>query len=139
MPLSKGYKNIPLRPIIVDIVEKKWKKDYKKNPNKINPTLSGYINELLIEIMEKQEFLEKFAPNLSVVGYLENRITLQDLSIKNKDKVKYIDLIVENNMLRCMEDDVDDCIHCFFAWASPEIAKLNLKKPVFKDKSSSSS
>jgi len=85
-----------------------------------------YVNDILLHNLEKEDFLEKYAPYLSVYGYNQNRITLNDT---HEREVKSIDVIVENGQLKCLEDNRSDCIHCHFVWGIPEIAKLNLRKP----------
>ena len=90
-------------------------------------SVKEYINKILESTIQKERFLERYAPYLSVLHFIYDRVTLED---KNpKAKVRFIDVKVRDHELICEKDERTDCIHCHFVWAIPEIAKLNLKKP----------
>jgi hypothetical protein len=89
--------------------------------------IKDYINQILDLAIQKDKFLERYAPFLSVDSFIDDRITLLDSNPSSK--FKYIDVKVRDHELICEQDETTDCVHCHFVWAIPEIAKLNLKKP----------
>ncbi len=113
------------RPSNVAIYDNIYEAVKEKAERKHIPIIK-FVNDILKSVLEKEEFIEKYAPYLSVYGYNQNRITLNDT--KEKD-VKSIDVIVDDGQLRCLEDDRTDCVHCHYVWGIPEVAKLNLRKP----------
>jgi hypothetical protein len=99
-----------------------------KDKAKLNRyTAKEYINTVLDMVIQKDKFLEKYAPYLSVINFIDDRVTLYDANPKTKSK--YIDVKVRDYELICEQHEKTDCIHCHFVWAIPEIVKLNIKKP----------
>jgi len=90
-------------------------------------SVKEYVNDVLASVIQKEKFLERYAPFLSVINFIDDRVTLHDGNPKSK--YKYIDVKVRNSQLICEAEEKTDCIHCFYVWARPEVAKLNLKKP----------
>jgi len=90
-------------------------------------SIKEYINKILELAIQKDKFLERYAPFLSVNNFIDDRVTLIDRNPKTK--WKYIDVKVRDHQLICEPEEKTDCIHCHFVWAIPEVAKLNLKKP----------
>jgi hypothetical protein len=89
--------------------------------------IKEYINRILELAIQKDKFLERYAPYLSVDSFIDDRITLLDSNPQTK--FKYIDVKVRDHELICEQDEKTDCVHCHFVWAIPQVAKLNLKKP----------
>jgi hypothetical protein len=90
-------------------------------------TIKDYINQILELVIKKNEFLERYAPYLSVDGFNDNVIRLVDSNPKYKKT--FIEVEVKNHQLFCQAHNKTDCVHCHFVWAIPEVANLNLKKP----------
>ena len=82
-------------------------------------TLKGFVNELLLLNLEKDEFLSKYAPMIQYIGITDNKITLRD-SKKNQ----LTDVFKKNNSLYCTLDDSTDCIHIHYVLALPELGKI---------------
>jgi hypothetical protein len=71
--------------------------------------------------------LKIYAPSLSIIGYDDNVLYIKD---SKKDKGKFAEITLKNDKLYCNLDSEDEyCIHIRFAFAIPEVARLNLKKP----------
>jgi hypothetical protein len=90
-------------------------------------TIKDYINRILELSIKKNKFLEKYAPYLQVDSFTDNRVTLVDSN--HKYKKKFVDVEVRNHELVCLAHEMNDCVHCHFVWAIPELANLNLKRP----------
>src|SRR5687768_17899587 len=72
MPRSNSAELITLRVNIVKELRSKWKRERERNPY-INEHFGGFVNELLHEILEKDEFLRHYAPFLSEEGCTRDR------------------------------------------------------------------
>lgn len=96
---------------------------YKQKAEDKRFTIKELINDLLENQIEKEKFLQRIAPSLSIESIEQNRMTLKD-----SNKREFIDVFLKNSKLECSKDNSTDCVHCHFVWAIPEFAKLNLKK-----------
>lgn len=83
-----------------------------------------YINTVLLEAIERDKFLQSYAPSLSKIGYEGNILFIRDAK-KNKTAEIYL----RDRALYCNLDDEKDCVHIHYALALPEAAKLFLRKP----------
>jgi len=113
----------------VDITEKlldKHKQALENSPTKTKDDFGGYVNDLLLSVIEKDEFLRIFAPAISVIDIYKDTIYLKE---NKKGRAETIEVYLKNNELYCSKDNTDNCIHIKYAFAIPEIAKLNLRKP----------
>lgn len=125
MPSSDKARNVTLRVHLVPKLEQKWKKERGKSPY-VNSELGGYINDLLEEVLQKDEFLSRYMPYLSEAGIHDNILFLKD---RRKNKERMIEIILKDDVLFCDTDQSFDCLHLQFALAIPKVAKLNLRKP----------
>jgi hypothetical protein len=78
-----------------------------------------YVNLQLQRLIEKEEFLGRYAPNISIDAVNENKITLRDSKYNG-----FIDITVHDKSLFCSFHRSCDCIHTRFVWASPEVAAI---------------
>ncbi|MEW6605441.1 MAG: hypothetical protein AB1351_12245 [Thermoproteota archaeon] len=119
--MSKKAKQITLRVDLVEPLIRKWEKE-KKYRSDVNQKFSGYVNDILGDILEKDEFLQKYAPMLSLEGYSYNC-----LYIKDEKRHATAEIYRHDNQIKCALDDSFECEHVHFALAIPEVAKLGLK------------
>jgi len=117
--VKRGGKDV----VTVDIYKENYD-FYKQKAEEKRFTVKELINELLENQIEKEKFLQRIAPSLSIESIDQNRMTLKDST-----KREFIDVFLKNFTLICSKDNSTDCIHCHFVWAIPEVAKMNLKKP----------
>ena len=87
-----------------------------------------YINSILREALERDRFLQVFAPSLTKVGYEGNV-----LFVKDSKMGKTSEIYLREQTLYCSVCDSKDCIHIHYAIALPETAKLFLKRPSKRD------
>ncbi|MBA3749794.1 MAG: hypothetical protein H0X03_02675 [Nitrosopumilus sp.] len=128
MPRSKHSELITLRVNIVKELKNKWIKEREKNPY-TNEHFGGFVNELLHDILEKDEFLRHYAPFLSEEGCSRNTIYIKDFK---ENKTTEINL--NDNKLHCSLCESFSCIQIQFVMATPRVAKLNIiPKEIDKD------
>ena len=82
-----------------------------------------YINTILMEIIDRDKFLQRYAPFLVKVGFEDNILFVKDSKID-----KTAEIYLRDHMLYCSICESKDCIHIHYALALPEIAKLYLKR-----------
>lgn len=83
-----------------------------------------YINLVLKEAIERDEFLQVFAPSLLKVGYEGNVLFIKDSKLG-----KTAEVYLKDQTLYCNICNSRDCNHIHFALALPETARLYLRRP----------
>lgn len=128
MPRSNSAELITLRVNIVKELREKWRRERERNPF-VNEHFGGFVNELLHDILEKDEFLKHYAPFLSEEG-----CTRDTLYIKDYKENRVTEIHFNDNKLYCTLCTSFDCFHIQFAMATPRVAKLNIEnKPLDSD------
>lgn len=118
MPTTTGYVPVQIRPALAKKLEKRRVEAAKKFPD--TPEKFGtYVNDLLTDVLDKDDFLQKFAPMLSLDGYNNNMLFIRDETKKAR-----VEIYRHDNKIKCAFDDSFDCEHVHFALAIPEIAKM---------------
>lgn len=114
MPVKRGGRSVVTVEIFLENYEKLKKRAIQKRLN-----IKEYVNDFLKVYIEKEEFLTRVAPSLSVDSYEGNRITLKDV----KKKI-LVDVFYVNGELQCEADQSNNCIHTKFIWMIPEISRI---------------
>jgi hypothetical protein len=83
-----------------------------------------YINTVLMESIERDKFLQTYAPFLSKIGFEDNILFVRDAKLG-----KTAEVYLRDRTLYCNVCDSKDCIHIHYALALPETAKLYMRKP----------
>jgi hypothetical protein len=83
-----------------------------------------YINTVLLEAIERDKFLQTYAPFLSKIGFEDNILFVRDAKLGKTGEI-----YLRDRILYCNVCDSKDCIHIHYALALPETAKLYLRKP----------
>lgn len=83
-----------------------------------------YINIVLMEAIERDRFLQAYAPFLSKIGFEDNILFVRDSKLG-----KTAEIYLRDRTLYCNVCESKDCIHIHYALALPEITKLFLRKP----------
>lgn len=96
----------------------------KANAEKLRWNTKEYINSVLMEAIERDKFLQTYAPNLSKVGYQDNMLFIRDAK-----QGKTAEIYLKDKVLYCGLCESKDCIHIHYAFALPEVAKMYLKRP----------
>ncbi|HKO64878.1 MAG TPA: hypothetical protein VJU13_06720 [Candidatus Nitrosocosmicus sp.] len=114
MPVKRGGRSVVTVEIYVENYDKMKQRAIQKRLN-----IKEYVNDFLQGYLEKEEFLARVAPSLSVDSYQGNRITLKDV----KKKI-LVDVFYVSGELQCEADQSNNCIHTKFIWMIPEISKI---------------
>lgn len=83
-----------------------------------------YINTVLAETIERDRFLQAYAPYLFKVGYEDNILFIKDSRLG-----KTAEIYLRDKALYCNVCKSKDCVHIHYTLALPEVAKLYLPKP----------
>jgi hypothetical protein len=84
-----------------------------------------YVNTVLLEAIERDRFLQLYAPSLSKVGYEDDTLFIRDAKLG-----KTAEIYLRDRSLYCNVCDSKDCAHIHYAFALPEMAKLYLHRLV---------
>ncbi|HJW20514.1 MAG TPA: hypothetical protein VJ571_08175 [Candidatus Nitrosotalea sp.] len=116
MSSNAGHKRKPTVAIKDDVYEKAKNKAAEKGL-----TLVDYVNEIILQNVEKDEFLKNYAP------YIE-KISTGDTIILRDNKIKTIvEVYLKEGKMHCSNDEGRDCIHVHFALGLPEVGRLKKK------------
>lgn len=83
-----------------------------------------YINIVLMEVIERDKFLQSYAPSLSKIGFENNIIFIRDAKLS-----KTAEIYLRDRALYCNVCESKDCVHIHYSLALPEVAKMFLHKP----------
>ncbi len=95
----------------------------KQNAARRRWNTKDYINTILLEAIERDKFLQAYAPSLSKLGYEDNILFIRDAK-----EGKTAEIYLRDRSLYCNVCESRDCVHIHYAIALPEIARIYLKK-----------
>jgi len=122
MANPKGKQPVNLTIQLVDRL-----KEYQRVHKYQTENFTKFVNDLLTDVIEKDDMLKKIAPSLSIIGYDQDVLYLKDSKASNG---RFAEIRLKSGRLYCnLDQDEEYCIHIRYAFAIPEIAKLNLRKP----------
>lgn len=119
MVLSRDAKNVTLSSTVYPRVKARWEQDLDTRPSQTNKTFTGYINDILISVLEKDEFLETKIPGFDLIGHNSKQLFIKDIK-----KGKIAEIVVKTSKLYCALCKSNDCEHVQYALLRPEITKL---------------
>ena len=93
--------------------------------NKKRWSTKDYINTALVEAIERDKFLQSYAPSLSKIVYEDDTLFIRDAKLG-----KTAEIYLRNRVLYCNVCECNNCVHIHYALALPEIAKLYLRRLV---------
>lgn len=96
----------------------------KSTAEKMHWNTKEYINSVLVDAIERDRFLQSYAPYLSKIGYQDNILFIRDAKAN-----KTAEVYLKDRTLYCGLCESKDCNHIHYAFALPEISKMFLKKP----------
>lgn len=121
MPLAKGAQNVTIRAEVFAKIKQKFQEKQQRNALDENKKIGSFVNDLLVDVLEKDEFLSIMMPYYSPIGIHDNILFIRDE--RNK---KVAEIYLKDHLLYCDLDKTQDCEHIHFAYAIPEVAKLNI-------------
>lgn len=93
---------------------------YKEKAERERFGLKEYMNDLLLNLLVKEEFINKLFGHIGFSSLADNdHLVLNDLKER-----RLIDIYLRNNELYCDFDKTACCAHTFFVWASPKMGKI---------------
>lgn len=116
MSSHPGYKRKPTVAIKDEVYEKAKSKAAEKGL-----TLVDYVNDTILQSVEKEAFLKTYAPHIEKIS-TGDTIILRDNKIK-----KIVEIYLKDAKLYCTNDEGHDCIHVHFALGMPEVGKIKKK------------
>jgi hypothetical protein len=125
MPLSPKSKIVAIRTQLTQKLVSKHYAALKEKPSQTNPDFGGYVNDLLQTILDKDEFLRRYAPTLETIDIHNNVLILRDL----QERGNLIQVSIREDRLWCNYCESKNCKHVTYCFAIPEIAKFNLTDP----------
>lgn len=121
MPLAKGAQNVTIRAEVFAKIKQKFLEKQKRNAMDESKRIGSFVNDLLVDVLEKDKFLSVMMPYYSPIGIHDNVLFIRDE--RNK---KVAEIYLKDHTLYCDLDQTQDCEHIRFAYAIPEVAKLNI-------------
>jgi hypothetical protein len=96
----------------------------KSTAKKMHWNTKEYINSVLVDAIERDKFLQSYAPYLSKIGYQDNILFIRDAKAS-----KTAEVFLKDRTLYCGLCESKDCSHIHYAFVLPEVSKMFLKKP----------
>jgi hypothetical protein len=113
MPRTNGMQiNLTMAKMTHDIIRKTW--DAELTDKK----LSSWVLEIILQTIEKDKWLKKYAPHLSYVGTDKNGILLRDKHLKDS----IVEVTLLDNRLWCQVCKEKNCMHVYFTMGRPELS-----------------
>jgi hypothetical protein len=125
-----GFKSIT----VSENVYKKFFRVYEKNKKGLEikgiRSFSGYLTNMMEEMMVRYEAFAKHAPYMEKIDIDQNRVTLKD----NK-RNRIVEVLLKDGELQCLLDERPDCVHVGFVYSLPELYTMNneIKAPPLRD------
>ena len=107
----------------VDVDKPIYERLSKKAKEKGYSSVTRFVNDLLLMNVEKDELLQKYGPSFFAQVFDDS------VMVKGPDDDVTAEVKLRDGNLICLKDESDNCKHVLFAWAIPEICKLNIKRP----------
>ena len=126
MPQRGGWTTIQIREDVKERFKKIYQKD-RKRPG--NQTFNGYMDELFKKIVTYNEQLDKYGQFIEFSSINGNEIELIDRR-KSEKKIVTIHIDKENKIVRCLSDNIENCIHIGFCFSTPELYLILLEKGI---------
>ena len=97
-------------------LEARYDQEKKKRPGL---SFATFLAESALMELERRDMLKE-SGFVSLVTYTDDNILiLKDARKQNK----FVEVQIKNKKVKCLDDDLFDCIHCGFALALPEVRK----------------
>ncbi|MGD1837279.1 MAG: hypothetical protein ACPKPY_04385 [Nitrososphaeraceae archaeon] len=116
---SKGWRTVSLKEIRLNALKDIYEKD-KKRPR--IQDFGNWLDNVLYDFIEKNKYSANINPPLEVSGIVSNEIELIDR--RDKTKKQIVTVVVEDNKMKCLNDNSSDCVHVGFCFSIPEVNNL---------------
>jgi hypothetical protein len=109
-----GFRAITVRQELYHRLQTRYRA--KTARTRVKPSLSGYISQLLWEVLERDDLLHRYGPVMEFREVRGNRIRVLD----NRTN-ELIEVQARDGSLSCAKDQREDCAHVGFCFATPEV------------------
>ncbi len=121
---SDNVRGNPRGAVSVDVKLDKYEKLIKSSKLQ-NITIKQFLDNIIKDKYEHDDFLKLIAPRLSIIEFSEISIIVKDEILT---KMRFAAVRINNNELYCDLDDERDCKHIRFCLSSNKLKNLkNLK------------
>ena len=120
MPLGKKWVNITISKTLRDKLYERYLK-----ANKPMIAFTPWLSQYILEKVEEDELLSRYAPALQFIGVYNNIIDIADHFI---DRIVEVQVVPEGKFLYCRHCERDDCLHVGFCFAIREVNKILVEK-----------
>ncbi len=124
MPLSRKYTTIAIKHEIKERLVKKHRDGQLAGKLK-GVSLTAYINSLLLDILEQDDYLNRYGPFLSWIGPHENLLLLYDNRLQRTVEVE---VHYDKKVLHCREHNSNECLHVGFCFAIRDVYKVLVER-----------
>lgn len=116
------------RPTSVDIINPEVNSKITNLAELQGKSTRRYVNDMLEMIIEKEEFIGRYLPQIKKIGFDENvgEMYLRDSKISQSPTIAKIEGIIKCDT--CKVEIQDSCVHVLYAMTQPEIGRLHLSK-----------
>ena len=120
---QKGWKSLTIK-------EEVFNKVYERYKREDNPFIAfaAWVSQYLLEKIEEDDFLAKYAPGLSFIAAEGNTVFIKDWFIDRIVEVEIHDQGIGKRFLYCRHCERDDCLHVGFCFAIREVNKILVEK-----------
>lgn len=124
MPFSQSMSTMGVRNEVKQRLKQKLAEEQASGRHK-GVTLNTYLNLLLLEVLEQDDYLKKYGPFLSWIGVHENLLLVHDYALQKTIDVEVHD---DKKILYCREHRSSDCVHVGFCFAIPDVYKVLVER-----------
>jgi predicted CopG family antitoxin len=118
-----GYTTITVRQEVYDKILKAYKERVKSSIS-----FSAWLSDYILEHLEEDELLSRYAPGLELIGVEYDTAFVKDWFIDRIVEVVIRDQGVGKRFLYCRYCERDDCLHVGFCFAVREINKVLVER-----------
>jgi len=118
-----GYTTITVRQEVYDKILKAYKERVKSSIS-----FSAWLSDYILEHLEEDELLSRYAPGLELIGVEYDTAFIKDWFIDRIVEVVIRDQSVGKRFLYCRHCERDDCLHIGFCFAVREINKVLVER-----------
>ena len=117
---AKGWKSLTITEELYNRLYQRWKEE-----NKPLIPFTPWASQYILENLEEDELLRRYAPSLQFIGTHGDTIDIADHFI---NRIVEVQVVPEGKFLYCRHCGRDDCLHVGFCFAIREVNKILVEK-----------
>ncbi|MEM4275249.1 MAG: hypothetical protein QW776_00585 [Candidatus Nitrosocaldus sp.] len=120
---AKGWKTLTITEELYKRLHNRWKEE-----NKPMIPFTPWVSQYILENLEEDEMLLRYAPGLEFISITGNVVDIADRFIDRIVEVEIHDQGIGKRFLYCRYCERDDCLHVGFAFAIREVNKVLVER-----------